>query len=131
MLDGNLGSLLYGYVSVMASLFSHMQNVGFLMTWLIIFSAVKCTNRRGQMTNLNKVAISHNCILSPIHVRNLHTGANFANLHLGYIFGHVNGVLRICTRVQIYSHLGANLHPGANCAHKRKCLISIYFDREF
>ena len=76
MLDGNLGSLLYGDVSVMASLFSHMQNVGFLMTWLINFSAVKCTNRRGKMTNLNKVAISHNCILSLIHVRNLHPGAN-------------------------------------------------------
>ena len=54
-----------------------------------------------------------------------------ANLHLGYIFGHVNGVLKICTRVQIYLHSGANLHPGANCAHERKCLISIYFDRGF
>ena len=30
-----------------------------------------------------------------------------ANLHPGCIFGHVNGVLRICTS-------GANLHSGAN-----------------
>ena len=33
--------------------------------------------------------------LSLVHVRNLHPGAN---LHPGCIFGHVNGVLRICTR---------------------------------
>ena len=76
------------------------------------------------MTNLNKIAISRNCILSLVYVRKLHPGAG-ANLHLGYSFGHVNGVLRICTRVQIY------LHPDANCAHERKCLISIYFDRGF
>ena len=51
-----------------------------------------------------------------------------ANLHPGCIFGHVNGVFRICTRL----HPGANLllpsrwckfictRPGANCAHERK-----------
>ena len=49
-----------------------------------------------------------------VHVRNLHGGAILhpgANLHPGCIFGHVNGVLRICTRVQIYScpRGGANL----------------------
>ena len=27
------------------------------------FFAVKCTNKRGQMTNFNKEAVSHNCIL--------------------------------------------------------------------
>ena len=55
-----------------------------------------------------------------------------ANLHPGCIFGHVNGVLRICTLapgckfapafevVQIYLHPGVNLHPGAKCAHERK-----------
>ena len=59
-------------------------------------------------------------------MRNLHSGANLhrgANLHPGCIFGHVNGVLRICTRckfaptlevVQTYLHPGANLLPGAN-----------------
>ena len=52
-------------------------------------------------------------------MRNLHPSAN---LHPRCIFGHVNGVLRICTRVQICSCLrgGANLHPDANCAHERK-----------
>ena len=37
--------------------------------------------------------------------------AQGANLHPGCIFGHVNGVLRICTRMQICSCLrgGANL----------------------
>ena len=47
----------------------------------------------------------------------------------GCIFGHVNGVLRICTRVQIASGckfapafevVQIYLHPGANCAHERK-----------
>ena len=53
--------------------------------------------------------------LSLVHVRNLHPGAN---LHPGCIFGHVNGVLRICTictRVKICSNSrgGANLFaPG-------------------
>ena len=53
-----------------------------------------------------------------------------ANLHPGCIFGHVNGVLRICTRVQICSCLrgGSNWHPGANCAHERKLYNSIHFD---
>ena len=44
--------------------------------------------------------------ISLVHVRNFHPGC---------IFGHVNGVLRICTRVQICSCLrgGANLFaPG-------------------
>ena len=63
-------------------------------------------------------------------MHNLHPGAN---LHPGWcIFGHVNGVLRICTRVQgckfapsfeveqIYLHPGANLHLGAICAYERK-----------
>ena len=54
---------------------------------------------------------------------NLHAGAN---LHTGCIFGHVNGVLRICKFVptlevvQIDLHAGANLPLGANCAHERK-----------
>ena len=70
-------------------------------------------------------------------MRNLHPGAN---LHPGCKFGHVNGVLRICTRVQICSYYrgganlfapGANLHPGANCAHERKPYIFIYFDWRF
>ena len=56
-----------------------------------------------------------------------------ANLHPGCIFGHVNGVLRNLHQfapgckfapafevVQIYLHPGANLHPGADCAHERK-----------
>ena len=36
--------------------------------------------------------------------------------HPGRIFGHVNAVLRICTRVQIFS----NSRGGVNCAHERK-----------
>ena len=59
-----------------------------------------------------------------------------AQLAPGYfcIFGHVNGVLRICTRVQIVQTVqicsclrgGANLlAPGANCAHERK-LFNFY-----
>ena len=47
-------------------------------------------------------------VLSLVHVRNLHSGAN---LNPGCIFGHVNGVLRICT---------SNSRGGANCAHERK-----------
>ena len=49
------------------------------------------------------------------------------NLHPGCIFGHVNDVLRICTRVQICSNSrgSANLHPGANCAHERKMFLYI------
>ena len=65
-------------------------------------------------------------------MHNLHPGANLPH---GCIFGHVNGVLRICTRVQIstgckfaptfeveqiYLHPAANLHPGAICAYERK-----------
>ena len=64
-------------------------------------------------------------------MHNLHPGVN---LHPGCIFaprvyfGHVNGVLRICTRCkfaptfeveQVYLHSGANLHPGAICAYER------------
>ena len=66
-----------------------------------------------------------------------------ANLHPGCIFGHMNGVLRICTRVvicklvlgykfastfeveQIYLHPDANLHPGAIRAYERK-MINFY-----
>ena len=70
------------------------------------------------------------CLLSWVHMHNLHPGANlhpgYNFLHPGCIFGHVNGVLRICTgwskfictRVQ-FVHMNA------------KCLISIRFDREF
>ena len=61
-------------------------------------------------------------LLSLVHVRNLHPGAN---LHPGCIFGHVNGVLRICTS---NSRGGANLHRVHMNA---KCLISIHFDRRF
>ena len=87
------------------------------------------------------------CFLSLVHVRNLHPGAN---IHPGCIFGHVIGVLRnctpvqICTRVQICSCLrggailfapgckfapgsnanlfapGCKFAPGANCARERK-----------
>ena len=72
-------------------------------------------------------------------------------LHPGCIFGHLNGVLRICTRVQICSYFrgGANLfapgckfaptfeveqiylHPGANCEYERKICIFYTFDRRF
>ena len=44
----------------------------------------------------------------------------------GCIFGHVNGVLRIftrvkiCIRVQICSYFRGGTNPGANCAHERK-----------
>ena len=63
-------------------------------------------------------------------MHNLHPGAN---LHPGCIFGHVNGVLRICTRLlaptfevdQIYLHPVANLQPGAICAYERK-MINFY-----
>ena len=62
----------------------------------------------------NKVAdrrlIPQSRILSLVHVRNLHPVC---------IFGHVNGVLSICTRVQICSCLrgGANLFtPGCKFA---------------
>ena len=77
-------------------------------------------------------------------MHNMHPGANNlhpgANLHPGCIFGHVNGVLRISTWVQICSYYrgGANLFaPGANCTRVQfvhmnaKCLISIRFDRKF
>ena len=61
------------------------------------------------------------------------------NLHPGCIFGHMNCLLRICSRMQIctkvqicsYFQSGANLfapvcnlHPGANCAYERK---NVYF----
>ena len=64
-------------------------------------------------------------------------GSKFAP---GCIFGHVNGVLRICTGCnykpgckvtptfeveQIY------LHPDANCTFERKNVFSIRFDRRF
>ena len=52
------------------------------------------------------------CLLSWAHMHNLHPGCKFAP---GCIFGHVNGVLRIYTRVeQIY------LYPGAVYAYERK-----------
>ena len=38
-----------------------------------------------------------------------------ANLHPGCIFGHVNGVLRICTRVLKDPPLRANLRPRFRC----------------
>ena len=69
--------------------------------------------------------------ISWVHMQNLHPGAN---LHPGCIFGHVNDVLRICTRVQIcsnseveqiYLHPGANLLPGAMCPYERK-LFNFY-----
>ena len=46
-----------------------------------------------------------------------------ANTHPGRIFGHVNGVLRIGYKFAPafeVVQMGANLHPGANCAHERK-----------
>ena len=49
-----------------------------------------------------------------------------ANLYPGCIFGHVNGDLWICTRVQIckfaptFEVVQIYLHPGAICAHERK-----------
>ena len=54
---------------------------------------------------------------------NLHPGCKFAPL---VYFCHVNGVLRICTRVQICKFAPSfeveqiYLHPGANCAYERK-----------
>ena len=50
---------------------------------------------------------------SLVHVRNLHPGAN---LHPRCIFGHVNGVLRISTRVQICARVQicSNSRGGAN-----------------
>ena len=63
------------------------------------------------------------------------TGCKFAP---GCIFGHVNGVLRICTRVQICSFLrgGANLlAPGCTRVQivhmNANCIISIHFDWRF
>ena len=55
--------------------------------------------------------------LSRVLVRNLHPEICTwdANLHPGHKFGHENGVLRICTRVQIcsYNRGGTNLFsPG-------------------
>ena len=64
-------------------------------------------------------------VLSFVHVRNLHPGAN---LHPGCIFGHVNGVLRI--RIS-NSRGGANLHRVQIVHMNAKCLISIHFDRRF
>ena len=64
-------------------------------------------------------------VLSLVHVRNLHPGAN---LHPGCIFGHVNGVLRI--RIS-NSRGGANLHRVQIVHMNAKCLISIHFDRTF
>ena len=64
-------------------------------------------------------------VLSLVHVRNLHPGAN---LHPVCIFGHVNGVLRICTA---NFGGGANLHRVQIVHMNAKCLISIYFDRRF
>ena len=52
-----------------------------------------------------------------VHMHNLHP----ANLHPGCIFGHVNGVLRICKFAPTFDvHPGANLHSGAICAYERK-----------
>ena len=59
-------------------------------------------------------------------MRILHPGAN---LRPGCIFGHVNGVLRFATGVQIFTGckfastfevVQINLNPGANCACERK-----------
>ena len=62
--------------------------------------------------------------ISLVHMRLCTRGAN---LHPGCIFGHVNGVLRICTRVQpgckfapAFEVVQIYLHPGPNCAHERK-----------
>ena len=55
-------------------------------------------------------------VLSLVHVRNLHPGAN---LHPGCIFGHVNGVLRICIS---NSGGGANLHRVQIVHINAKCL---------
>ena len=87
------------------------------------------------------------CFLSLVHVRNLHPGANFhpgCKFAPGCISGHVNGVLRICTPVQIcrckfapafevvqfYLH---PLHPGRmQIVHMNaNCIISIHFDWRF
>ena len=73
-------------------------------------------------------------------MHNLHPGAK---LHPGCIFCHVNGVLRICTRVknlhcigckfaptfeveQIYLDPGTNLHPGANCAYEHGLSVEVF-----
>ena len=62
--------------------------------------------------------------LSLVHKRNLHPEQP------GCIFGHVNGVLIICTRVQfapVFKVVQIYLHPGANCAHERKLYIFYKF----
>ena len=55
------------------------------------------------------------------------------NLHPGCIFGHMNCLLRICSRMQIAPRCKfaptfrveqIYLHPGANCAYERK---NVYF----
>ena len=62
---------------------------------------------------------------------------SWAQFAPGCIFGHVNGVLRICTRVQI---AGCKLHPGANLLLPSRvqivhmnanCILSIHFDWRF
>ena len=70
-------------------------------------------------------------IISLVHVRNLHPGANlhrdyfwscewcFKKLHPGENL-HPMQIFPTLEVVQIYLHPGANLLPGANCAHKRK-----------
>ena len=54
-------------------------------------------------------------VLSLVHVRNLHPGAN---LHPGCIFGHLNGVLRICTS---NTRGGQNLHRVQIVHMNAKC----------
>ena len=52
------------------------------------------------------------------------------NLHPGCIFGHVNGVLRICTGCKFAHTFEVEqiyLHPGANCAYARKMCIFYSF----
>ena len=51
------------------------------------------------------------CNLSHVHVRNLHPGC---------IFGHVNGVLSICTRVQIGCKFSPTLEAVQSCFYENQ-----------
>ena len=80
-------------------------------------------------------------ILSRLHVHDLHP---VANLHSeggggvkfapGCCFGHVNGVFRFLSRVQIspsFEVVHPLFAPGANCAHERKMFNFYSFYRGF
>ena len=66
-------------------------------------------------------------MLSLVHVRNLHPGAN---LHPGCIFGHVNGVLRIWSCLRGGANLFAPGRTRVQIVHmSANCIISVHFDK--